>query len=119
MTQVLFDTRSAVDDLKRGGFTDDQAKANVRFVREALEGGVATKTDIDLLRSAISKDVTNVRTDLSTVETELRNETSLLKTELRGEMQELRAEMKAQGLRLTITILGASGLLGLLIRYLA
>ena len=49
MSQVLFDTQSAVDDLKRGGFSEEQAKANVPFVREALEGGVATKGDIEKL----------------------------------------------------------------------
>ena len=35
MSQVLFDTQFAVDDLRRAGFTDEQAKANVRFVRGA------------------------------------------------------------------------------------
>ncbi len=101
MTQVLFDTQSAVDDLKRGGFTDDQAKANVRFVREALEGGVATKAD-----------VTAVQRDLAQIDARLTAKSDLLETSLRG-------EMKAMRLQLTITILGASGLLGLLIRYLA
>lgn len=37
MSQGLFDTQFAVDDLRRAGFTDEQAKANVRFVRGALE----------------------------------------------------------------------------------
>lgn len=50
MTQVFFDTQSAVDDLERGGFTREQAKANVRFVREALEGTVATKADVASLK---------------------------------------------------------------------
>ena len=101
MSQVLFDTQSAVDDLKRGGFTDEQAKANVRFVREALEGGVATKRDLELTES-------NLTTEVARLDAKI----DQLDVSLRGELRALR-------LQLTITVLGASGLLGLLIRYLA
>lgn len=92
MTQVLFDTQSAVDDLKRGGFSEEQAKANVRFVREALEGGVATKADI-----------ATVRTDVEKAE-----------IALRGGMSTLRAEMRVVRFQILAALAGATDVLGAL-----
>ena len=92
MSQVLFDTQSAVDDLKRGGFTDEQAKANVRFVREALEGGVATKADIEKLRGDVEKS----------------------EIALRGEMNTLRQEMRTFRFQILLAIAGATGFFGVL-----
>jgi hypothetical protein len=55
MDTVTFDTQSAVDELKAAGFTEAQAKANVRVVRLAIEGGVATKADLLEVRHEIEK----------------------------------------------------------------
>lgn len=55
MNSVPFDTQSAVDELTEAGFTPEQARANVKFVRHALEGGVATKADIAELKGEIEK----------------------------------------------------------------
>ena len=88
MAQVLFDTQSAVEDLKRGGFSDDQAKANVRFVREALEGGVATKSDVERLEARIDLLGADLRGEMNEQRTGLRGEMNELRTELRGEMSE-------------------------------
>lgn len=85
MTQVLFDTQSAVDDLKRGGFSEEQAKANVRFVREALEGGVATKNDMAKLDAR-----------MDTLEATIR------------------AEMKVLRFQILAALAGATGILGAL-----
>ena len=98
MTQALFDTQSAVDELKRGGFSEEQAKANVRFVRDALEGGVARRADVERLELSIQSEVGLLRSEAQS---------------LRGEM---RAELKAFRFQIIATVVGASGLLGLLLR---
>lgn len=108
MTQVLFDTQSAVDDLKRSGFTDDQAKANVRFVREALEGGVATKADIEKLEVAM-----NVQFTLSNTKA------AALDNTLRSELGALRSEIKAAQFRVLAALAGVTGIVGLFIRVLS
>ena len=97
MVQVLFDTQSAVEDLKRGGFTDDQAKANVRFVREALEGGVATKSDIELAVSKLEGRISETGKDMDI---------------LRKDMDILRQEMKTFQTRILLAIAAATTLLG-------
>ena len=98
MTQALFDTQSAVDELKRGGFSEEQAKANVRFVRDALEGGVATRADVERLELSIQSEVGLLRSEVQS---------------LRGEM---RAELKAFRFQIIAAVVGASGLLGLFLR---
>ena len=150
MVQVLFDTQSAVDELKRGGFTDEQAKANVRFVRDALEGGVATKADIEgqsaTLRGEMDKQTTALCSEMDRQTTALRSEMDRQTTALRGEMADirsdldkqgvairgelkteiqavrgeiavLRAEMKTFRFQILASLAGATGLLGVLIRF--
>ena len=74
----------------------EQAKANVRFVREALAGGVATKADIDRL---------DMRMDA--MEPGLRSKVGSLRTEMRAEIKALRFQLLAALAR-------ATGLLGAL-----
>lgn len=97
MVQVLFGTQSAVDELKRGGFTDEQAKANVRFVRDALEGGVATKQDVELSAARLDTQMVELRKDMDI---------------LRGEMDVLRQQMKTFQTRVLLAIAAATTLLG-------
>lgn len=110
MQTVLFDTQAAVDSLKDAGFSEEQAKANVRFVRDALEGGVATKADLKELSSALRKDMGELRA-------ELRGEMVELRTELRGEMATLQNNMDKLFLRVSLLVIGTSGLLGAFIKF--
>lgn len=104
MVQVLFGTQSAVDELKRGGFTDEQAKANVRFVRDALEGGVATKQDVELSAARLDTQMVELRKDMDI----LRKDMDIL----RGEMDVLRQQMKTFQTRVLLAIAAATTLLG-------
>ena len=90
MDAVTFDRQSAVDDLKAAGFTEAQAKANVRFVRIAIEGGVATKADV----------------------AEVRHELAGLKADLKHEIEKVQ-------LRMAALVVGTSGALGVFLKYFA
>ena len=53
MAALLFDTHKAVKELQEAGFDETQAEAVVTTVGTALLGNVATKQDINDLRSEI------------------------------------------------------------------
>ena len=120
MVQVLFDTQSAVEDLKRGGFTDDQAKANVRFVREALEGGVATKADLDAMgagiRSELRESSSGSDTKLDSSVADLKHDISMLRSEFVALEKRIQSEMKAFRFQTIAAVIGASGALGIVLK---
>jgi chromosome segregation ATPase len=128
MSSVPVDAQSAVDELTQAGFTPEQARANVKFVRSALEGGVATRADIgevrhdmELLNGRMDGLSKELRGEMETLSKELRGEMESLANELRGEMaalrQELRGEMEKLQLRMTVLILGTSGALGVFLKF--
>jgi hypothetical protein len=53
--QVLFDQFSYADRLKRGGFSEEQARASTEALGAALSQAVATKPDLTQLGSALKK----------------------------------------------------------------
>ena len=53
MTVATFDTHAAVTALRKAGFDEPQAEAAVALVRDAVTEGVATKADIDGLKTKI------------------------------------------------------------------
>ena len=127
MVQVLFDTQSAVEDLKRGGFTDDQAKANVRFVREALEGGVATKADLEALGTSIrvefretadtlSGETKAVGSTLDATTIDLNHKIDLLRADTTSLEKRIQSEMKAFRFQTIAAVIGASGALGIVLK---
>ena len=73
MTSLLFDTHKAVKDLQEAGFDEAQAEAVVTIVGAAIIGNVATKQDINDLRSKIQdirangatkQDVSDLRSEI-------------------------------------------------------
>ena len=53
MAVATFDTHAAVTALRKAGFEERQAEAAVALVRDAVTEGVATKADIDGLKTKI------------------------------------------------------------------
>jgi hypothetical protein len=47
---VTFDKLTYVDTLKRGDFTSKQARAQAEAMEQALNGSVATKHDLEILK---------------------------------------------------------------------
>ena len=86
MTSLLFDTHKAVKDLQEAGFDEAQAEAVVATVGTATIGNVATKQDINELRSEIQ----DIRANGAT----------------KQEVSDLRSEIQAMELRLTVRMGG-------------
>ena len=86
MTSLLFDTHKAVKDLQEAGFDEAQAEAVVATVGTAIIGNVATKQDINELRSEIQ----DIRANGAT----------------KQDVSDLRSEMQAMELRLTVRMGG-------------
>jgi hypothetical protein len=75
--------------LTESGLPDRQADASIRVI----QGGVATKHDLDETRAELKHDIEAVRTDLKYdiggVRTEIRHEIAQLRTELTGRIERL------------------------------
>ena len=93
-TPVIFDTLKAAQELKKTGFEDRQAEAVVETISKAVSETVATKADLQLVRSDFKL---------------LGSEFDLLRSKfdlLRSEFDLLRSEMAAQENRIVIKLGG-------------
>jgi hypothetical protein len=105
------DTHELVKDLKASGFTDAQAEAVTRAVRQSQDfSDLATKSDLALMRSELRAEIGEVRSELRAeigeLRGELRAEIGELRGELRTEAGSIRAEMVAMELRLIKWMIG-------------
>jgi len=57
MTAITFDTYTAVKKLQAAGFTEQQAQAQTALLTELVESELATKRDIEALRSELKRDL--------------------------------------------------------------
>lgn len=93
MAYVAFDTLKFVEKLIVAGMPAEQAKAfselQKEVFEEALEGTLATKTDIQVLKAELKTEIQELRTELKTDIQELR-------VELKSDIQQLRTETKTE-----------------------
>jgi hypothetical protein len=83
------DTHEIVKDLQAAGFTDEQAEAVTRAVKQAQNldlSNLATKTDLAELRNATKTDLAELRNVTKMDLAELRNVTTTDLAELRAEL---------------------------------
>ena len=64
MTAVAFDTHAYVKQLEAVGFTEQQAEVLAATQSALLTEQIATKTDLEALRTATKADIADVRRDL-------------------------------------------------------
>ena len=119
-TPVIFDTLKAAQELRKTGFEDRQAEAVVETISKAVSETVATKADLQLVRSemATNADLQLLRSEVGTLRSDvelLRSEMAtkadlqLLRSEvgtLRSDVELLRSEMAAQENRIVIKLGG-------------
>jgi hypothetical protein len=83
---VTFDTQEVVNELKKHGFTDEQAevltKIQKKVIHDSMDNTFASKDDIN-----------NIRNDISEVKTELTNNISEVRTELKIDIQGLNSQL--------------------------
>ena len=92
-TPVIFDTLKAAQELRKTGFEDRQAEAVVETISKAVSETVATKADLQLVRSemATNADLQLLRSDVEL----LRSDVELLRSEMatKADLQLLRSEV--------------------------
>ena len=86
-TPVIFDTLKAAQELRKTGFEDRQAEAVVETISKAVSETVATKADLQLVRSemATNADLQLLRSDVGTLRSDvgtLRSDVELLRSEM-------------------------------------
>ena len=93
-TPVIFDTLKAAQELRKTGFEDRQAEAVVETISKAVSETVATKADLQLVRSemATNADLQLLRSEVGT----LRSDVELLRSEMatKADLQLLRSDVE-------------------------
>ena len=119
-TPVIFDTLKAAQELRKTGFEDRQAEAVVETISKAVSETVATKADLQLVRSdfkllrsemATNADLQLLRSDVELLRSEMATnaDLQLVRSEvgtLRSDVELLRSEMAAQENRIVIKLGG-------------
>ena len=92
-TPVIFDTLKAAQELRKTGFEDRQAEAVVETISKAVSETVATKADLQLVRSemAMNADLHLLRSDVELLRSEMATNADLQL--LRSDVELLRSEM--------------------------
>jgi hypothetical protein len=62
--QILFQQLAYVDRLKKGGFTDDQARASAEALETAFSEAVATKADLKEVEARLSLEIAQTKNDI-------------------------------------------------------
>ena len=92
MVLTTLDTHELVKDLKTAGFTDDQAEAVTRAVKQARDidlSDLATKAD--LANSATKADVASLKVDLAAIAAKLDSIAANYAT--KAELSDMRSDM--------------------------
>jgi hypothetical protein len=114
MNAVPFDTLRMAQRLEAAGFSAPQAAGASEALAEALVGAdLATRADINALRTELKGDIAALRTDL-------KGDTAALRTEMKGEFGLVRTEIELVRRDITIRLGGmlvlGFGVLAALIR---
>ena len=101
MSVLAFDTHAAVKKLQQAGFTEQQAEAQTALLMDVIVGEVATKLDVENVRTELKHDIEAVRLDIENVRADLKRDIEAVKldienvrAELKRDIETLRAESK-------------------------
>ncbi len=64
MTDIPFDTMATARHLRESGIEERQAEAITTAIKDGVTGGVATKADIAMLKTDITRLETELKTEL-------------------------------------------------------
>ncbi len=93
MSVVIFDTHAVVKQLVAAGFTDQQAEAVTRVVRDAQDVDIstlATKADLAVTKVDLKTELVQTRADMRADFTEA---TAAIKVDLAETMADMRADL--------------------------
>ena len=90
------DTLEVAKELRAAGFTDVQAEALTRAVRQAQNldiSTLATKADLQVVKADLQAVKADLQAEIALVKTELRTEIKAVKSDLQLEIAGLKADM--------------------------
>ena len=108
---IGFDTLRAMESLRDSGFEESQARAVVDTFKDAVAGSVATKADLQEVKTELQAEIQEVRTGLEASIAGLRSEVEASIAGLRGEMETSIARLEARTQRFMFGM--ALGIVGL------
>ena len=103
-TPVIFDTLKAAQELRKTGFEDRQAEAVVETISKAVSETVATKADLQLVRSemAMNADLQLLRSDVELLRSEMATKAGLQL--LRSDVELLRQSVDSRFEKMEIKV---------------
>lgn len=110
VTVLALDTHAVVKELKAAGFTDEQAEAVTKVVRQAQDvdlSSLATKIDL----AAVKGEIAGSRAEMAAMKIELKGDIAILRSDFEKNLAETKADIlkwmiSAIGIQ-TVIIVGA------------
>lgn len=97
---LTLDTLNIYNRLKATGLSEESAKAIAEVLREAIEENLASKNDLKMTESNLTKYIETVRAELEksieSLRAELKKDIEMLRAELKKDIEVLRSEVKTQ-----------------------
>lgn len=90
----MFNAFKLTKQLEQAGFTREQAESQIQMVTEIVEGDLATKQDIHLLRNDSEKTIVLLRHDMERIESSLRSDMEKMETSLRSDMEKMEVSIR-------------------------
>ena len=104
---IPFDTHAYVKKLRDVGVPEKQAEVQVEAIAALIEERMATKHDLELVRTELKRDIKEIETELKRVEAELKRDIKELETELKRDIKELETRLLVRLGTLLIVAIGA------------
>ena len=94
MANAAFDTLTVSKELQDAGIEAKHAEAIAWAVKQG-QGDLATKQDLNLLKTELKSDIEQLRTELKSDNKHLKSDIDHLRTELKSDIEQLKTEMEA------------------------
>jgi hypothetical protein len=112
MTTPLFDTLRATQSLKEAGFEQEQAEAIVSTIHQGLTDGVATKADLNMLKSELIERLAGTEGRLTTMfSKQITDLTTSLNEQLTKQMRWMTGLLMGTGITVAGTVIAILKLL--------
>ena len=97
---IGFDTLRAMESLRDSGFEESQARAVVDTFKDAVAGSVATKADLQEVKSELQEVKAELQAEIQEVRTGLEASIASLRSDVEASIASLRGEVETSIARL-------------------
>ncbi len=90
----MYDTLTYTKKLIELGVPTEKAEAGIKLISEMIVDNVATRQDIEIVRSDMRYLRTDLRAEISQVRSELKSDIAEVHSELKSDIAQVRSDMK-------------------------